>query len=205
MKNQTLVARPSPIFNNNSNNYYYVILGVEPAASFDNIRSPYKRLTRRYHPDKGGDPDYFVKIQEAYATLSDPLKRAAYDRNETTNVSGTTLSLLATESDVASNELDEDDIAVIDQFRALIGISFSHFDIALNQFFLFETMRHFSEEVLSAQLFEAMNASPLLVNAPSVSHDSPIVPMTSCSPFHFGIQSVCLPRLMSMSRLISNV
>lgn len=62
---------------------YYQILGVEPQAGPHTIKSAYRRLARRYHPDvaKGKDAQArFLEIQEAYDALSDPAKRREYDR-----------------------------------------------------------------------------------------------------------------------------
>ncbi len=58
---------------------YYKILGVPPNASDDEIRKAYYRLAHKYHPDKGGDPEKFKEINEAYRVLSDPEKRRQYD------------------------------------------------------------------------------------------------------------------------------
>jgi len=58
---------------------YYKILGVSPQASQEEIRKAYYRLAHKYHPDKGGDPEKFKEINEAYQVLSDPEKRKQYD------------------------------------------------------------------------------------------------------------------------------
>ncbi|MBC7073876.1 molecular chaperone DnaJ [Candidatus Parcubacteria bacterium] len=58
---------------------YYKILGVSPNASPEEIRQAYYRLAHKYHPDKGGDPEKFKEINEAYRVLSDPEKRKQYD------------------------------------------------------------------------------------------------------------------------------
>jgi len=58
---------------------YYKILGVPPDASDDEIREAYYRLAHKYHPDKGGDPEKFKEINEAYQVLSDREKRKQYD------------------------------------------------------------------------------------------------------------------------------
>lgn len=60
---------------------YYEILGVSKDASADEIKRAYRKAAHKYHPDKGGgDEEMFKKINEAYQVLSDPQKRASYDR-----------------------------------------------------------------------------------------------------------------------------
>jgi curved DNA-binding protein len=62
---------------------YYKILGVERAASADQIKTAYRRLARKYHPDVSKEPNAearFKEMQEAYEVLRDPEKRAAYDQ-----------------------------------------------------------------------------------------------------------------------------
>ncbi|MDI6801592.1 MAG: molecular chaperone DnaJ [Thermodesulfovibrionales bacterium] len=67
---------------------YYQTLGVSKDASQDDIKKAYRRLARKYHPDLNpGDKsaeEKFKEINEAYAVLSDPQKRAEYDRAGTT-------------------------------------------------------------------------------------------------------------------------
>ncbi|MEZ5564276.1 MAG: DnaJ domain-containing protein [Gammaproteobacteria bacterium] len=60
---------------------YYRILHVQPDAPEEIIRSSYRTLMTklRHHPDLGGDHFTATMINEAYAVLSDPDKRAAYD------------------------------------------------------------------------------------------------------------------------------
>jgi len=64
----------------------YKRLGVSPKATQKEIRSAYRRRARAYHPDVSKSPetaDKFAKITEAYRILSDPERRARYDRGET--------------------------------------------------------------------------------------------------------------------------
>ena len=62
---------------------YYAILGVDRGASEEDIKKAYRRLARKYHPDVSKEADAearFKEMGEAYATLKDPEKRAAYDQ-----------------------------------------------------------------------------------------------------------------------------
>ncbi len=61
---------------------YYAALGVERGASADEIKKAYRRLAQKYHPDVSKEPEAearFKEVAEAYQTLKDPEKRAAYD------------------------------------------------------------------------------------------------------------------------------
>ena len=58
---------------------YYQILGVPRNASEDDIKRAFRKQAMQHHPDRGGDQNRFQEINEAYATLSDPQKRAEYD------------------------------------------------------------------------------------------------------------------------------
>ncbi|WP_197320012.1 DnaJ domain-containing protein [Saccharomonospora sp. NB11] len=59
---------------------YYAVLGVERDASPAEIKSAYRTLARKAHPDAGGSAEEFQLLRQAYETLSDPVLRAAYDR-----------------------------------------------------------------------------------------------------------------------------
>jgi len=62
---------------------YYASLGLERGASDADIKKAYRKLAHKYHPDVSKEPGAearFKEIAEAYQTLKDPEKRAAYDR-----------------------------------------------------------------------------------------------------------------------------
>ena len=60
---------------------YYAVLGVPREANEDDIKKAYRKLARKYHPDVSKETDAeekFKEVGEAYETLKDPEKRAAY-------------------------------------------------------------------------------------------------------------------------------
>lgn len=62
---------------------YYDTLGVEPGAGEAEIKTAYRRLARKFHPDvskETGAEEKFKAVNEAYEALRDPEKRAAYDQ-----------------------------------------------------------------------------------------------------------------------------
>ncbi|WED43498.1 molecular chaperone DnaJ [Legionella cardiaca] len=63
---------------------YYELLGVSRGAEETEIKKAYRKLAMKYHPDRNSNDkdaeEKFKEIQKAYAVLSDPQKRAAYDR-----------------------------------------------------------------------------------------------------------------------------
>lgn len=61
----------------------YAILGVPPAATEADIKRAYRAAAKLHHPDAGGRPGAMDPINDAYAVLSDPMKRREYDRQLT--------------------------------------------------------------------------------------------------------------------------
>ena len=60
---------------------YYDILGVSSTAPPDEIKAKYRKVILRIHPDLNVPAALFRQVQEAYEVLSDPARRAAYDRS----------------------------------------------------------------------------------------------------------------------------
>jgi len=61
---------------------YYKILNIEPDADLKKIKTAYRKLARKYHPDVSAEKEAenkFKEVAEAYAALKDPEKRAEYD------------------------------------------------------------------------------------------------------------------------------
>jgi molecular chaperone DnaJ len=59
---------------------FYAILGVPKTATDDEIKKAFRRLAHEHHPDKGGDPQKFKDVNEAYQVLGDKEKRKTYDQ-----------------------------------------------------------------------------------------------------------------------------
>lgn len=66
---------------------FYELLGIPESGTLPEIKQAYKQLARKYHPDVsppdrvGEYTERFIRVQEAYETLSDPRRRALYDRD----------------------------------------------------------------------------------------------------------------------------
>ncbi|CAI0382646.1 unnamed protein product [Linum tenue] len=63
---------------------FYEVLGIQMGASCQEIKSAYRKLARVLHPDVAGEESAaseFIELHKAYETLSDPAKRADYDRS----------------------------------------------------------------------------------------------------------------------------
>ena len=58
---------------------HYELLDVPINATTDQIKQHYRKYAKIHHPDKGGDPEQFKDIHEAYDTLMDPIRRHQYD------------------------------------------------------------------------------------------------------------------------------
>jgi hypothetical protein len=59
----------------------YEILSVAPDAGAEELRAAFRRLSKKVHPDAGGSDALFAQVKDAYDVLSDPARRAVYDRS----------------------------------------------------------------------------------------------------------------------------
>ena len=70
---------------------YYEVLGVNKSSSPEEVKSQYRKLALKFHPDRNKSPDaqeHFKEISEAYAVLSDSGKRDLYDKHGHEGVDG---------------------------------------------------------------------------------------------------------------------
>ena len=59
---------------------FYAELGLTKNATKSEIKSSYRSLVKKHHPDAGGEKERFLAIQSAWETLNDPIRKEKYDR-----------------------------------------------------------------------------------------------------------------------------
>jgi curved DNA-binding protein CbpA len=104
---------------------YYATLGLTPSADAVVIRAAYRALAQRYHPDKAGSSDNarMAEINEAYEILSDPQKRAEYDRQrEKKTQSADTAFADGNEEPTTRSPLDDDWQTAVQFYPELVGL-----------------------------------------------------------------------------------
>ena len=70
---------------------YYEVLGVSKTTPSNEIKTQYRKLALKFHPDRNKSAEageHFKEISEAYAVLSDPEKRKVYDQHGHAGVDG---------------------------------------------------------------------------------------------------------------------
>jgi len=108
---------------------YYSILGVERDASGDAIKKAYRKLAQKYHPDVTKDPqgeEKFKEIAEAYETLRDAEKRAAYDQLGQQRPGQDFTPPPGWETRFGSGGMSFEDIDLSDLFAGLSGMAGAH-------------------------------------------------------------------------------
>jgi molecular chaperone DnaJ len=114
---------------------FYAVLGLERNASPEDIKKAFRRLAMQYHPDRNNEPgaeERFKEINQAYEVLSDPEKRAAYDRFGLAGVNGAggagSLYVVIQVEPHAEFRRDEDDILYelpVNVAQATLGVEVS--------------------------------------------------------------------------------
>ena len=103
---------------------YYAALGVERTASAEDIKKAYRKLARKYHPDVSKEKDAtqkFQEVAEAYETLKDADKRAAYDQLGSYQSGQDFRPPPGWEQQFRSGEFSFDDVDLADLFAGLGG------------------------------------------------------------------------------------
>jgi curved DNA-binding protein len=103
---------------------YYATLGVEKSAAPDDIKKAYRKLARKYHPDVSKEKDAeekFKAMAEAYETLKDPEKRAAYDQLGTHSPGQDFRPPPDWEQHFSQGQSSFDDVDLADLFAGLSG------------------------------------------------------------------------------------
>jgi curved DNA-binding protein len=103
---------------------YYAILGVARDASADDIKKSYRKLARKYHPDVSKEKnaeEKFKEVAEAYETLKDPEKRAAYDQLGTYQPGQDFRPSPDWQHDFSGGQYSFDDLDLADLFASLRG------------------------------------------------------------------------------------
>jgi len=89
---------------------YYAILGVREKASYKEIKQSYRKLARKYHPDRNSSTlaeDMIKKINAAFEVLSDETKRSQYDKTGYTDIQPSTPEPATVESYHRSSSVDD--------------------------------------------------------------------------------------------------
>ncbi len=116
---------------------YYGVLGVSRSAGPDEIKRRYRQLVRNHHPDVAADQEAahqrFIAIVEAYRTLSDPVRRRAYDAVQATAPPPVTTRSAQVQEQIddwfrhAVHRLEENDLAAAAaQCRKILGLDPHH-------------------------------------------------------------------------------
>src|SRR5574342_71761 len=103
---------------------YYGVMGVDRKASAEEIKNAYRKLARKYHPDVSKEADAeekFKEIGEAYETLKDPEKRAAYDQLGSHRPGQDFRPPPGWESQFGGGQFSFEDVDLADLFAGIVG------------------------------------------------------------------------------------
>ncbi|HEY6239501.1 MAG TPA: DnaJ C-terminal domain-containing protein [Burkholderiales bacterium] len=103
---------------------YYSVMGVDRKATPEEIKNAYRKLARKYHPDVSKEPgaeEKFKDVGEAYETLKDPEKRAAYDQLGSHSAGQDFRPPPGWERQFGGGQFSFDDIDLADLFAGIAG------------------------------------------------------------------------------------
>ena len=84
----------------------YDTLNISKDCNQNEIKKAYRKLAMIEHPDKGGSPEKFKEINEAYSILSDPQKRRAYDCGQLDNNGNLSVNGSISGSSITATDID---------------------------------------------------------------------------------------------------
>lgn len=111
---------------------FYELLGVSPSATDEEVKRAARDAMLKTHPDAGGDEDEFLRVHEAYETLSNPASRAAYDVKERVRGNGRVFVRVSENVPVPHNDeppafwkepqsiLGDDDIMLVREWQDML-------------------------------------------------------------------------------------
>lgn len=104
----------------------YKDLGVDKDSTQDEIKKAFREKAKINHEDKGGDKDEMVKLNEAYAVLSNPIKRDRYDKTGESKDIGFDVKFQQLVSTIflgiIEQEKDVNSVDLVDRFVQVIGL-----------------------------------------------------------------------------------
>lgn len=141
---------------------YYKILGLSKSASNQDIKHAYRQLARTHHPDKTGNDGQMTLINEAYATLKDPQKRADYDA-----VYAIQFGTAGRLADKIAQELSKSPTIKTNLQRAERH-AHALADFAWQQFDKIAPQLLNRSKILAGKFFDLMNETPTLAISPTL-------------------------------------
>ena len=139
----------------------YKILGLKKDASDNEIKAAYRKLSKKYHPDHGGDKDKFNEICQAYKILINEQLRIEY-AEATSIISNIFMGIISTRKNF-------DEIDIIDELNMSIrhGIKINHDKLKKKEFLIKKleyVSKNFSGKGQGREILESLAQNTLKVN-----------------------------------------